>query len=225
MKHSEPRVKHHYRLIKHRETSWNTQLLPFDATISELDPAIPALGTTILVGDCLHSGLSLAWDHFRSIIADPCIDWRQSHGYRLAVASLQSMIKVANISLFIYISCPDYIQIVATRLNLIGHSCHSPGSSCHLALAVSPVYIYIYQYGITFFPSNLHLWHIFFRGKCMISHLEANFWINPLSHESQCRFIWTQIELNFTSILFGILHLAPLEFVFQEQSYSSLHSE
>ena len=130
---------------------------------SELDPAIPALGTTILVGDCLHSGLSLAWDHFRSIIADPCIDW-QSHSYRLAVASLQSMIKVANISFFIYISCPDYIQIVATRLYLIGHSCHSPGSSCHLALAISPVYIYIYISTELPFFHQTYIFDIFFLG-------------------------------------------------------------
>ena len=81
--------------------------------------------------------------------------------------SVEYDIRVANISLFVYIGSPGLHRnrrqdLVATR--------YSP-------VAVSPIYIiYIgYQFIISFFPSNVHLYSLtYFGTECRISHLAAS---------------------------------------------------
>ena len=81
--------------------------------------------------------------------------------------------RVANISLFVYMGSPGLHQ----------NSRQVPGSSCHLALASHRLgglaYIYIiyigYQYIISFFLSNVHLYSLtYFGAECLISHLVAS---------------------------------------------------
>ena len=83
-----------------------------------------------------------------------------------------------------------------------------------MPVTISPIYniyIYIYEYRILFFPSNVHLCPLtYFNVKCLISHLAVIIWINPLSYESQQPFKWTQFKLNLTSILVEVLHLGWL---------------
>ena len=81
-------------------------------------------------------------------------------------ASLKSMVRVANISLFIYIGHRDYIQIVATV------------ATWHL---LSGLYISVQN----FLFSIKHTSLTYFGSECLISHLAAIICINPHSHEHQ----------------------------------------
>ena len=86
-----------------------------------------------------------------------------------------------------------------------------------------PMLLNPYYSLLLFFPFSSSCWPLwnllfpikrtYFGSRCLISHLVAIICIHPLSHESQWHYKWTQIKLNFTSILVGIFNLGWLTMV------------